>query len=82
VVTVTDTGIGIPAAEQEHLFERFFRAESATRLAIPGTGLGLTISKAIVEAHGGSISVVSREGRGTTFSVAFPLAGDTAARAA
>jgi PAS domain S-box-containing protein len=82
VVTVADTGIGIPVAEQKRLFERFFRAESANRLAIPGTGLGLTISKAIAEAHGGSISVASEEGRGTTFSVAFPLADATAARAA
>jgi PAS domain S-box-containing protein len=84
VVTVADTGIGIPPAEQERLFERFFRAESATRLAIPGSGLGLTISKAIAEAHGGSISVASEEGRGTTFSVALPLAreNEDAARAA
>jgi signal transduction histidine kinase len=79
---VADTGIGIPAAEQKRLFERFYRAESANRLAIPGTGLGLTISKAIAEAHGGSISVASEEGRGTTFSVIFPLAGDALARAA
>jgi PAS domain S-box-containing protein len=84
VLTVTDTGIGIPVEEQERLFERFFRAESATRLAIPGTGLGLTISKAIAEAHGGSISVRSEEGEGTTFSVVLPLsqAGEAAARAA
>jgi PAS domain S-box-containing protein len=84
VVTVTDTGIGIPAAEQKRLFERFFRAESATRLAIPGTGLGLTISKAIAEAHGGAITVASREGQGTTFAVVLPLAvaGDGSARAA
>jgi PAS domain S-box-containing protein len=84
VVTVTDTGIGIPAAEQKRLFERFFRAESATRLAIPGTGLGLTISKAIAEAHGGAITVASREGQGTTFAVVLPLAaaGDGSVRAA
>ena len=82
VVIVADTGIGIPAAEQKRLFERFYRAESANRLAIPGTGLGLTISKAIAEAHGGSISVASEEGCGTTFSVIFPLAGDALARAA
>jgi signal transduction histidine kinase len=62
---VTDTGIGIPAGDQPHIFERFFRAESATSQAIPGTGLGLTISKAIVEAHGGTIAVSSGTGTGT-----------------
>jgi PAS domain S-box-containing protein len=81
VVTVADTGIGIPEAEQSRLFERFFRAEGATRLAIQGTGLGLTISKAIAEAHGGTITVTSREGAGTTFRLELPIAAETAAAA-
>jgi signal transduction histidine kinase len=79
ILAVTDTGIGIPPPEQERLFERFYRATAATEEAIQGTGLGLAITKAIVEAHGGTIGVMSREGFGTTFSVTLPLA---AARAA
>jgi len=70
---VEDSGIGIPAAEQPRLFERFFRAASATEQAIPGTGLGLAIVKAIVEAHAGLIEVVSAPGKGTTFRVELPL---------
>jgi PAS domain S-box-containing protein len=73
VIAVTDTGIGIPAADRERIFERFFRTECATRQAIPGTGLGLTITKAIVEAHHGTIAVESEEGRGTTFRIYLPL---------
>jgi len=73
VLTVTDTGIGIPAADRERVFERFFRTAAATRLVIPGTGLGLTITKAIVEAHNGTISVDGDEGRGSTFKVCLPL---------
>ena len=57
VIEVADTGIGIPEAEQSRLFQRFFRSSTATEQAIPGTGLGLVISRAIAEAHGGSISV-------------------------
>jgi len=73
VITVSDTGIGIPVGEQDRLFERFFRSSTATSQAIQGTGLGLTIAKAIVEAHGGSIGAESEEGRGTTFTVTLPL---------
>jgi signal transduction histidine kinase len=70
---VEDSGIGIPAEEQPRLFERFFRAASATEQAIPGTGLGLAIVKAIVEAHAGRIEVVSAPGKGTTVLVELPL---------
>jgi PAS domain S-box-containing protein len=73
VVEVQDTGVGIPAAEQDRLFERFFRASTATERAIPGVGLGLTIAKAIVEAHGGRLGFHSVEGAGTTFSVRLPM---------
>jgi signal transduction histidine kinase len=74
VLEVEDTGIGIPAADQSRLFERFFRSAVAEDQAIPGTGLGLAIVKAIVEAHSGEISISSREGAGTTFRVELPLA--------
>jgi signal transduction histidine kinase len=72
-IEVWDTGVGIPEAEQPRLFERFFRASSATDAAVPGVGLGLSISKAIVESHGGALSFASTESRGTTFRVELPL---------
>jgi PAS domain S-box-containing protein len=72
-VEVRDTGMGIPAEEQEHIFERFFRTSRATEQAIQGTGLGLAISKAIVHAHGGRITLASSEGEGATFRVTIPI---------
>jgi signal transduction histidine kinase len=74
LISVRDTGMGIPAAELDQLFARFFRATTATRNAIPGVGLGLTITKAIVTAHLGTLDVESEEGVGTTFSLTLPLA--------
>ncbi len=74
VLSVSDTGIGIPAADRERIFERFFRTEAVTQRVIPGSGLGLTISKAIVDAHQGSITVRSDENHGSTFTVRLPLA--------
>jgi signal transduction histidine kinase len=76
VIEVEDTGIGIPEAEQERLFQRFFRSSTATQQAIPGTGLGLVISQAIAEAHGGRIDVRSTAGEGTCFTVTIPLLRD------
>ena len=70
---IADTGIGISRAEQHRLFERFFRATTAAERHIPGTGLGLYIARAIVEAHGGSISVESEPGRGTSFRIDMPV---------
>ena len=74
VLTVTDTGRGIPAEDLPHIFERFFRrsAKTADRSA-SGFGLGLSIVKWIVDAHGGSITAQSEVGKGTTFTVRFPL---------
>ena len=72
VVVVRDTGIGIPLAEQEHLFPRFFRSSLAQRQAIPGSGLGLSIARAVVHQHGGTLRVESAEGVGTTFYVELP----------
>ena len=68
---IGDTGVGIPEQELGELFNRFFRA--STTASAPGTGLGLSIVKSIVEAHAGTISVESKEGSGTTFSVDLPL---------
>jgi PAS domain S-box-containing protein len=73
VVEVADTGVGIPADEQHRLFDRFFRSTTATEQAIPGTGLGLTIAKTIVERHGGSIAIESVEGAGTTVRARIPV---------
>jgi PAS domain S-box-containing protein len=70
-VEVTDSGIGIPAADRVHLFERFYRASTATGTA--GSGLGLAISKAIAEAHGGTIRIADSGGSGTRVVVEIPL---------
>ncbi|HEU5264470.1 MAG TPA: HAMP domain-containing sensor histidine kinase, partial [Gaiellaceae bacterium] len=78
VLEVRDSGMGVPSAEQEFLFDRFFRTSTATEQAIQGTGLGLAISKAIVDAHSGQITVASEEGAGATFRVTFPLSGRAA----
>jgi signal transduction histidine kinase len=71
-LTVTDTGIGVPADEQGLVFSRFFRSTTAARQAIPGTGLGLAISRALVEQHGGTIAFDSRENEGTRVTVSLP----------
>jgi PAS domain S-box-containing protein len=74
VITVSDTGIGIPADEQDELFQRFFRASTAQARQIQGTGLGLSIVSAIVTGHGGTIEVQSGHMQGSTFIVRLPLA--------
>jgi len=71
-VAVRDTGIGIPNDEQGKLFTRFFRASTAQRNAVPGVGLGLSITKAITTAHGGTLDLESAEGEGTTFTLTLP----------
>jgi len=73
IVSVSDEGIGIGPADQERIFERFYRADSALTRRTQGTGLGLYLSKAIIEAHGGRIWVESAPGRGATFSFSLPL---------
>jgi PAS domain S-box-containing protein len=72
VLTVHDSGTGIPAGDLAWIFERFFRSQAASRQAVPGTGLGLAITKAIVDAHGGTITVDSTEGVGSVFTVRLP----------
>jgi signal transduction histidine kinase len=69
---VADTGIGIAAADQQRLFDRFFRTSTVVEQHFPGTGLGLYIARAIVEAHSGSITVRSKPGEGASFSVELP----------
>ena len=72
-LAVQDQGVGIPAAALPHLFERFYRTREAVASGAPGLGVGLALSKALVEAHGGAIRVESVEGQGSTFTVTLPL---------
>jgi signal transduction histidine kinase len=72
VVSVSDTGPGIPKEEQERIFERFYRSSRARRAHRAGLGLGLPIARALVQLHGGSIWVDSEPGKGSTFSISLP----------
>ncbi len=74
-VYVSDTGMGIPEEEMHRLFTKFFRATTATKQAVPGVGLGLNITLAIVKAHGGRLEASSTVGSGTTFELHLPLSG-------
>ncbi len=71
-LSVSDTGIGIPPDEQPRIFERFFRGREARRRGVPGTGLGLSIAQEIIHRHGGRITVESRPGEGSTFTLYLP----------
>jgi signal transduction histidine kinase len=73
-VDVQDTGIGIAPEHIDRVFDRFFRADAARDRESGGTGLGLAIAKAIVDGHGGSLSVTSQLGRGTCFTIRLPAA--------
>ena len=73
VFTVSDTGIGIPQADQPRIFERFYRVDVARSREVGGTGLGLSIAKHLVETHGGKIWVDSEVGRGSQFHFSVPL---------
>jgi signal transduction histidine kinase len=73
LLQVSDTGIGIPLAEQDNLFNEFFRASNARRVAAHSSGLGLSIVRSIVEKLSGEINFRSSEGEGTTFEVLLPL---------
>jgi signal transduction histidine kinase len=74
-LSVTDTGMGISNEDRERVFKRFFRTEPAREAAIAGAGLGLSITKMIVERHGGQISCVSQQGQGSTFTLTLPAEG-------
>ena len=73
VLRVSDTGIGISEADRVHIFERFYRAENDAVRAVAGSGLGLTLARAHIVAHGGSIHVESALGQGSTFVVSLPM---------
>jgi len=72
VIGVSDNGRGISKSDQSRLFDRFFRARDAREAAIQGVGIGLTIVKTIVDAHGGTVTVASEPGLGSTFTVRLP----------
>jgi signal transduction histidine kinase len=73
LVRVTDTGMGVPTEDLPHLFRRFYRASNVQKTAIPGVGLGLSITHGVIEAHGGRIGVQSTLGEGTVVSVRLPV---------
>jgi len=71
-VDIQDTGIGLSLEEQGKIFTKFYRANNPVTQEVSGTGLGLVITRALVERHGGQITVASEPGRGSTFSVTLP----------
>ena len=75
LITVADTGLGIPAAQQELIFKKMFRADNARLKVAEGTGLGLYLVRSILTETGGTISFTSEENKGTTFSITLPLSG-------
>ena len=73
IITVSDTGIGIPPDDLPHIFERFYRVDKARSRAEGGSGLGLAICQYIADVHGGKIEVESQLGAGSTFAVSLPV---------
>ena len=78
VIAVSDTGIGIPPEAQSRVFERFYRVDKGRARKNGGTGLGLAIVKHIVQLYGGTLTLESAVGKGSTFTVTLPLAKDNA----
>ncbi len=81
-IEVEDHGRGIPPAEQSHVFEPFFRGETARADQVQGSGLGLSLVKDIMETHGGRVTLVSAPGSGSTFTLHLPVAQMSAEEAA
>ena len=73
VISIADDGPGMPPADLEHVFDRFWRADHTRRRVSGGSGLGLAITRSLVEAHGGRIWTESVEGQGSAFSFSLPL---------
>ena len=73
ILSVQDNGVGIPEEDQAHIFERFYRVDKARSRDTGGTGLGLSIVRQLVTMHGGTITVQSKPGQGSTFTVQLPL---------
>jgi signal transduction histidine kinase len=76
-VVISDSGVGIPEEEQEHIYERFYRGDKSHSTTIEGTGLGLAITKSVIVLLRGVIKVTSRQGEGSTFQVRIPLVRQT-----
>ena len=73
-IAIADTGLGIPADQQAHMFQKFFRVDAPDRAGIPGTGLGMYVTKQFIEGMGGTLRFESEHGKGTTFFFTVPLA--------
>lgn len=74
-ISFRDNGPGIPLADQEHIFERFYRVGTDRARQTGGTGLGLSIVKNVVHAHGGRVALRSKPGEGSTFTILLPVGG-------
>jgi two-component system sensor histidine kinase VicK len=81
ILSVTDQGIGLSAAQLQQVFERFYRADNSDRRRVGGTGLGLSLAREIVELHGGRIWADCMQGGGCRFSFSLPIAEKAAAAA-
>ena len=73
LITIADTGIGIPEADLPHIFERFYRSDKPRNRSTGGAGIGLSIAAAIIAAHGGSITAESNPAGGTVFRIQYPV---------
>ncbi len=77
VISISDTGVGMSAEDKQRVFDRFYRASTARENAVQGIGVGLSIVKSIVDAHGGEITIESEQGRGTTIGLSLPRTRET-----